>query len=160
MTKSQTTLQHTCPTEAPFDCITGDLTGEGFLVVVDKRTHELVVRYGAAEGTITVLVNPKGVQVKGVNTRPGTRLLDLDASALDPLRQARESLKQFYRQRRGKALYAFTLHPDGSGMLTVCDGDEVASVELSDPMIEQLIELLRSRDRGSNPQVLPEGEEK
>jgi hypothetical protein len=76
------------------------------------------------------------------------------------MRQARESLKRFCRRRRGEALYALTLHPDGSGVLTVCDGDEVASVELSDPMIEQLIGQLRARARGKVRKVLPEGDEK
>jgi hypothetical protein len=81
------------------------------------------------------------------SARPGSGMLLIPTSPANPMRQAAESLKRFVRQRRGAALYALTLHPDGSGMLTVCDGDEVASVELSDPMIEQLIEQLRSRDR-------------
>jgi hypothetical protein len=94
MPKSKTRLQHTCPTESPFDCTEGDMTGEGFLVVVDKSTHELVVRDGAEEGTTTVVVNPIGVAVKGVSPRPGTRLLDLDASSSDPTRQAGESIER------------------------------------------------------------------
>jgi hypothetical protein len=108
MPQSKTKLKHTCPTEEPFDCMTGDLSGQGFLVVVDKRTHELVVRYGAEEGTLTVLVNPKGARVQGASPRPGTRMLDLDASPSDPLRQAAESieeLKKFHRRRRGQIIY-------------------------------------------------------
>lgn len=72
-----------------------------------------------------------------------------ELTSSDPMQQARESLKRFCRRRRGETLYTLILHPDGSGMLTVFDGDEVASVELSDPMIEQLIEQLGSRARPS-----------
>jgi hypothetical protein len=57
---------HTCPTERPFYCITGDLSGEGFLVTVDESTHDVVVREGAEAGTVSVIVNPKGVEVKGL----------------------------------------------------------------------------------------------
>ena len=92
--KSKTRLMHTCPTERPFYCITGDLSGEGFLVIIDESTHELVVREGAEAGTISVIVNPKGVQVRGVSTRPGTRMLDLDASSSDPMKQAAESIEK------------------------------------------------------------------
>lgn len=92
MPKSKTRLMHTRPTERPFYCITGDLSGEGFLVVVDESTHDVVVREGAEAGTLSVIVNPKGVEVKGVSTRPGTRMLDLDASSSDPPKQARESV--------------------------------------------------------------------
>jgi hypothetical protein len=105
MPKSKTRLMHTCPTERPFYCITGDLTGEGFLVVVDESTHELVVREGAEAGTISVIVNPKGVQVQGVSPRPGTRMLDLHPSSADPMQQAAESteeLRKFHRSRRGR----------------------------------------------------------
>jgi hypothetical protein len=89
---------HTCPTERPFYCITGDLTGEGFLVIIDESTHELVVREGAEAGTTTVIVNPKGVQVKGVSTRPGTRMLDLTDSSSDPMRQAEQSIEGLKRK--------------------------------------------------------------
>jgi hypothetical protein len=93
MSESKTKLYHTRPTEEPFKYLTGDLSGQGLRVVVDKSTHELVVRYGygAEEGTLTVLVNPKGVEVTGASARPGTRMLDLDASSSDPMRQAAES---------------------------------------------------------------------
>jgi flagellar hook protein FlgE len=57
---------HTCPTERPFYCITGELAGEGFLVVVDESTHELVVQEGVEAGAKSVIVNPKGVQVQGL----------------------------------------------------------------------------------------------
>ena len=66
MPQSKTRLMHTCPTERPFYCITGDLSGEGFLVTVDESTHELVVQEGAEAGTVSVIVNPKGVEVKGI----------------------------------------------------------------------------------------------
>lgn len=182
MPQSKTRLQHTSPTERPFYCITGDLSGEGFLVIVDKGTHELLVAEGAESGTVSIIVNPKGVQVQGVSVRPGTRMLDLQPSSSDPMRQAAESvewlksgaigaprarvnrdvaesarrgLEQTWRRRHGEVLYALTLHPDGSVTLTVCDDDGTASVELSDPLVEQLIERLRSRDRGSNARVLP-----
>ncbi|MDT5268415.1 MAG: hypothetical protein QOH49_601 [Acidobacteriota bacterium] len=94
MPKSKTRLMHTCPTERPFYCITGDLSGEGFLVIIDESTHELVVREGAEAGTVSVIVNPKGVQVQGVSTRPGTRMLDLNASSADPMKQAGESIER------------------------------------------------------------------
>ncbi|MDT5271138.1 MAG: hypothetical protein QOH49_3324 [Acidobacteriota bacterium] len=98
MPNSKTRLMHTCPTERPFYCITGDLTGEGFLVIIDESTHELVVREGAEAGTTTVIVNPKGVQVKGVSTRPGTRMLDLTDSSSDPMRQAEQSIEGLKRK--------------------------------------------------------------
>lgn len=98
MPKSRTRLMHTCPTERPFYCITGDLTGEGFLVVVDRSTHELVVEEGAEAGTVSVIVNPVGVRVKGVGVRPGTRMLDLSASSSDPLKQAGESVERLKRK--------------------------------------------------------------
>ena len=119
---------HTSPTERPFYCITGDLAGEGLLVTVDRRTHELVILEGAEAGTTAVIVNPKGVRVQGA--RHGGAI---------------------GAPRRGETLYALTLHPDGSGTLTVFDGNEVASAELSDAMIEQLIEQLRSRARVHSP---------
>jgi hypothetical protein len=62
MAESKTRLKHTCPTEEPFDCITGDLSGEGFLIIIDRRTHELVVEPDAGD-EMTVRVNPKGVAV-------------------------------------------------------------------------------------------------
>lgn len=105
MPNSKTRLMHTRPTERPFYCITGDLTGEGFLVIVDKGTHELVVQEGAEAGTVSVIVNPKGVQVQGVSPRPGPRMLDLPPSSSDPMQQAGESieeLKKFHRRRRGR----------------------------------------------------------
>jgi hypothetical protein len=72
MPRSKTRLMHTCPTERPFYCITGELAGEGFLVVVDESTHELVVQEGAEAGTKSVIVNPKGVQVReAAATRSG-----------------------------------------------------------------------------------------
>lgn len=157
--KSKTKLQHTGPTEAPSDFITGDLMGEGLLVVVDRRTHELQVRDGAEEQTVTVIVNPKGEGAaapppdSGRVTPPGTWARFFPRVSSDPLRQAGESLKRFVRPRGGEALYALTLHPDSSAILTVCDGEEAASVELSDAMVEQLIERLRSRDL-----VLPDDE--
>ena len=94
MSKSKTRLMHTRPTERPFYCITGDLSGEGLLVVVDESTHDVVVREGAEAGTVSVIVNPKGVEVNGVSTRPGTRMLDLTPSSSDPLKQAGESVER------------------------------------------------------------------
>jgi hypothetical protein len=102
MPNSKTRLMHTRLTERPFYCITGDLSGEGFLVIIDESTHELVIREGAEAGTQTVIVNPKGVQVKAVSTRPGTRMLDLDASSSDPMKQAGESVERL----RGGAIGA------------------------------------------------------
>jgi hypothetical protein len=64
MPQSKTRLMHTRPTERPFYCITGDLSGEGFLVVIDERTHDLVIQEGAEAGTKSVIVNPKGAQVQ------------------------------------------------------------------------------------------------
>lgn len=83
---------HTCPTERPFYCITGDLSGEGFLVIVDEGTHELEAREGDEAGTVCVVVNPKGVRVEGVSPRPGARPLDISAPSADPMRQAAESI--------------------------------------------------------------------
>lgn len=100
-TTSKTRLMHTRPTERPFYCITGDLTGEGFMVVVDKGTHDLVVQEGAEAGTVSVIVNPKGVEAKGVSVRPGTRMLDLDASSSDPMKQAGESIERLKRGSDG-----------------------------------------------------------
>lgn len=145
---------HTRPTERPFYCITGDLTGEGLLVVVDESTHELVVREGAEAGTKSVIVNPKGAQAKG--PRGGAIGAPRARVNREVAEAARDGLESFYRRRRGEALYALTLRPDGSGTLMVFDGGAVASAELSDPMVEQLIEQLRGRDRGSNGRVLPE----
>lgn len=93
MPKSKTRLMHTSPAERPFYCITGGLSGEGFLVVVDKITHELVVQEGAEAGTLSVIVNPKGAQVQGVSVRPGTRMLDLQTPVGDPMKQAAESIE-------------------------------------------------------------------
>ena len=57
---SKTRLMHTCPTEEPFDCTEGDLSDQGFLVVVDKRTHELLIpQERETDQTLTVLVNPR-----------------------------------------------------------------------------------------------------
>jgi hypothetical protein len=97
MPNSKTRLLHTSPRERPFYCITGDLTGEGFLVVVDKSTHELLVAEGAEAGTVSVIVNPKGAEVKGVGVRPGTLMLDLDATSSDPMQQAAESIERLKR---------------------------------------------------------------
>jgi hypothetical protein len=94
MPQSKTRLMHTCPTERPFYCITGDLSGEGFLVVVDRSTHELVVEEGAEAGTVTVIVNPIGVRVTGVSVRPGTRMLVLTSSSAVPMKQAAESIER------------------------------------------------------------------
>ena len=94
MPNSKTRLLHTRPAERPFYCITGDLTGEGFLVVVDKSTHELVVREGAEAGTLSVIINPIGARVQGVSVRPGTRMLDLQPSSSDPMLQAGESIER------------------------------------------------------------------
>ena len=106
---------HTRPTERPFYCITGDLSGEGFLVIVDKGTHELLVQEGAEAGTVSVIVNPKGAQVQGVSVRPGTRMLDLDASSSDPMRQAAESIER----PRGGAIGA----PRGSKQQVLPEGE-------------------------------------
>jgi hypothetical protein len=84
---------HTCPTERPFYCITGDLSGEGLLVVVDTRTHALVVEQGDDE-TVMVRVNPQGVEVKGPTVRPGTRMLEIPPPAADPLKLAGESVER------------------------------------------------------------------
>lgn len=94
MPQSKTRLMHTCPTERPFYCITGDLSGEGFLLIIDESTHELQAREGAESGTVEVVVNPRGVQVRGVSPRPGTRMLDLRPSSSDPTRQAAESIER------------------------------------------------------------------
>lgn len=91
--KTKTRLMHTSPSERPFYCITGDLTGEGFLVVVDRSTHELFVQEGAEAGTLSVVVNPRGARVQGVSVRPGTRMLDLPPSSADPMKQAAESIE-------------------------------------------------------------------
>ena len=93
MPKSRTRLMHTCPTERPFYCITGDLSGEGLLVTVDRSTHELVIREGAEAGTTAVIVNPIGVRVKGVSGRPGAGLPD-DASSSDRTEQAEDSAER------------------------------------------------------------------
>lgn len=87
MSGSKTRLMHTRPTERPFYCITGDFSGEGFLVIVDARTHDLVVEQGD-DGTVTVRVNPKGVEVKGPTVRPGTRMLEIPPPAADPEAEA------------------------------------------------------------------------
>ena len=98
MANSKTRLMHTRPTERPFYCITGDLSGEGLLVVVDKATHELVVQEGAESGTVSVIVNPKGARVRGVSVRLGTRMLDLDAPASGPMQQAADSIERLGRE--------------------------------------------------------------
>lgn len=60
MPESKTRLKHTCPTEEPFDCTEGDLSDQGFLVIVDKRTHELLIpQERETDETLTVLVNPR-----------------------------------------------------------------------------------------------------
>lgn len=92
--KSKTRLMHTYPTERPFYCITGDLSGEGFVVVVDESTHDLDVCEGAEAGTLSVIVNPKVVEVKGGSTRPGTRMLDISPSSADSMKQAAESIER------------------------------------------------------------------
>lgn len=98
-TTSKTRLMHTRPTERPFYCITGDLTGEGFMVVVDKGTHDLVVQEGAEAGTVSVIVNPKGAPAQGVSPRPGTRMLEITPSSSDPMRQAGESVEKLKREQ-------------------------------------------------------------
>lgn len=96
---SKTKLYHTCPTEEPFKCMTGDLSDQGFLVVVDKRTHELLIpKEQETDETLTVLVNPKGAQVQGVSPRPGTRMLDLQPPSSDPMKQAAESIERLRRE--------------------------------------------------------------
>ena len=77
-------------------------------------------------------------------------------SSSDPLRLAAESLERFLGRRRGRILYVLGLHADGSVTLTVFDRDGAASAELSGPMVEQLIEQLKSRDQGKVSQVLSE----
>jgi hypothetical protein len=79
--------------------------------------------------------------------RPGTRMLDLQPSSSDPMKQAAESLERFVGRHRGRILYALGLHVGGSVTLTVFDEDGAASAELSGPMVEQLIGQLRSRTR-------------
>jgi hypothetical protein len=97
MSNSKTKLYHTCPTKGPFPCITGDLTGEGFLVIVDQRTHELVIQQGATGETVTVAVSPRGAPMPEVSPRPGTRMLDLPPSSSDPMQQAGESIERLKR---------------------------------------------------------------
>jgi hypothetical protein len=104
MPKSKTRLMHTRPTERPFYCITGDLSGEGLLVVVDESTHELAVREGAEAGTVSVIVNPKGVQVQGVSTRPGTRMLEIQPAPGGPFKQAEESIERLKREQMSRVL--------------------------------------------------------
>lgn len=72
---------------------------------------------------------------------------------------ARRELERFRGRRRGRILYALGLHAGGSVTLTVFDRDGAASAELSGPMVEQLREQLRSRDRGKVRKVLPEGKD-
>ena len=117
MPQSRTRLMHTSPAERPFYCITGDLSGEGLLVIIDESTHELVVREGAEAGTKSVIVNPKGGQVKGVSARPGTRMLDLDASSSDPMRQAAESMERLKSGAIGapRRLLCFNCEEEGHG---------------------------------------------
>jgi hypothetical protein len=140
MPQSKTRLMHTCPTERPFYCITGDLSGEGFLVVVDKSTHDLVVQEGAEAGTVSVIVNPKGVQVKSVSARPGTRMLDLSSPSSDPMWQAAESVEELRRDHITREIAASARR-----------GVRLASRRrrghaIGDPRV-------------SNAQVLPEGED-
>lgn len=98
--------------------------------------------------------------------RPGTRMLALQPPSSDPMQQAEESVEKLkHRVRRdmaesarrgveqawkslhGEVRYSLGLHADGTVTLTVCDDDGAASAELSDPMVEQLIEQLRGRNR-------------
>lgn len=98
MPQSKTKLFHVYPDvpgEPPFECSTGDMTGQGLEVVIDKRTHELeVLRDGETEEAVTVVVRPRGVQAQGPLPRPGTRMLDLDASSSDPTKQAGDSIER------------------------------------------------------------------
>ncbi|MBV8857887.1 MAG: hypothetical protein JOZ02_13215 [Acidobacteria bacterium] len=71
------------------------------------------------------------------------------APSSDPLRLAAESLERFLGRRRGRLLYALALRADGSATLTIFDGERVASADLSEPMVEQLIGQLGSRPRGA-----------
>ena len=117
MPKSKTRLMHTTPTERPFYCITGDLSGEGLLVIVDKSTHELLVQEGAEAGTFSVIVNPKGAQVQGVSVRPGTRMLDLQPPPSDPMRQAEQSIERLKSGAIGapRRLRCFNCEEEGHG---------------------------------------------
>jgi hypothetical protein len=145
--KSKTRLMHTRPTERPFYCITGDLSGEGFLVVIDESTHELLVQEGAEAGTVSVIVNPKDARAQGVSVRPGTRMLDLDASSSDPLRQAGESIEELKRGAIGAP------RADGA------EGRErTGSLRVSPITFPPISEWEELKEEPRFSQVLPEGE--
>ena len=103
---SKTKLYHTYAGEPPFECSTGDMTGDGLEIVVDKRTHELVIPEGReTEEAVTVIVSPKGEPAavtpppaESVSPRPGTRMLDLPPAPGDPVRQAGESIEGLKRE--------------------------------------------------------------
>jgi hypothetical protein len=113
MPESKTRLKHICPTGEPFDCTEGDLSGGGFLVVVDKRTHELVIpRERETEEAVTLIVRPKG----------GAPLVE-EPPALAPVcavveremaESARRGLELFWRRRRGRVRGGAVGAPQGS----------------------------------------------
>lgn len=60
MSESKTKLYHLGYTPEPFQCDTGDMSSRGFEIVIDKRTHELVVpKESETEATMTVIVRPR-----------------------------------------------------------------------------------------------------
>jgi hypothetical protein len=58
--ESKTKLFHTYPDEPLFECSTGDMTGEGFEITMDKSTHEFEIpRDRETEDAVTIIVRPK-----------------------------------------------------------------------------------------------------
>lgn len=91
MSNSKTKLYHTYSDEPPFECSTGDMTGDGFEIVLDKRTHELVIpKERETEDAVTVIVRPKGgpalveepseVVTAGADVLKGGVAIDIPAS--------------------------------------------------------------------------------
>lgn len=103
MSNSKTRLQHTYRTDEPFDCMTGDLSDQGLLIVIDKRTHELVIpKEQETEETVTVIVRPRGIPQAGTEQSGaiGARRARVKR---DVAEATRRGLELFWRRRRGRA---------------------------------------------------------
>ena len=148
MPQSKTRLMHTCPTEVPFDCMPGDFSDQGFLVVVDKRTHELVVREGAEAGTISVIVNPKGVQVQGPGQAEPFHISEAElAETRARLKREAEANRPRY-QAQDAALAGLTKDEYRALVEAVLAGHIDDAAKAADPADPEEAELLRYEING------------
>jgi hypothetical protein len=120
MSNSKTKLYHTYADEPPFECSTGDMTDDGLEIILDKRTHELLIpKERETEETVTVIVRPKGgpalveepgdVVTAGADVPRGGVAVEFPRCRRERVERevaesARRGLELFWRRRRGEIL--------------------------------------------------------